>query len=316
VTVTHTPSHPVSVLRHAWQAGRRVARCFTLLELLVAMGIIALLATIAVFSVRNLSRDAKLSSGTNTVIAVLGEARALAMKNNALVLVVFRPNWDPQNPARRQFTEAVIAQWTGQSLRFSNNPTNPDFYSLSDRFVPIQGKLPRPLPIGIKVAGPHYEINQDTFWLTQPELRQVCREWIRYSQLVGVMFGPTGEMLTRNPNASGGDHKTFVDFNNNGLQDINGAGWTSCPSNTLPFWFMDDSRDECNVNLLPFLCVYDDDQAREFGNPANWGAQAAYEADLVGPIAGNNIAYISRLANRIHFNRYTGVAMTTRGPGG
>ena len=55
------------------------ARAFTLLELLVVMGIMMILAVLTAISVGKVTRDAKLANATNGVVASLGAARAIAI---------------------------------------------------------------------------------------------------------------------------------------------------------------------------------------------------------------------------------------------
>ena len=81
-------------------------RAFTLTELLVAIAIIGILAAITVVGIRAISKDAKLASGKNTVMAVLANARARAIKDNRIVLVAFRPRLVGEN---KQIVEAVLA---------------------------------------------------------------------------------------------------------------------------------------------------------------------------------------------------------------
>ena len=69
---------------HALRAG------FTLLELLVVMGILLILATLTAISVGKVTRDAKLANATNVLVAALGNARAIAIRDNAYVMVTFR----------------------------------------------------------------------------------------------------------------------------------------------------------------------------------------------------------------------------------
>ena len=61
--------------------------------------------------------------------------------------------------------------------------------------------------------------------------------------------------------------------------------------------------DEPFISPVPYVAVYDDDKARET-RTTNWLTQAQIDADLTGPNG-----YINTYADRIHFNRYTGVAM-------
>lgn len=301
---------------------RASLRGFTLLELLAVMGILVLLAVLTVTGVGRISKDARISTAVNRITSALGNARALAIKENTLVLVVFRVNWPTQatngdpcainqppiNAAARQATEIVIARASGEAEVFYSGPANSTLLNLADRFVPVPGVAPVRLPAGIKVAGPHYEINEDLVFVTQGEMKELfddCGEAVRYSQLVGILFGPDGRRLTRNPSGASGDHKLFVDWNDrdcvadpfNDSQDVDysfGCG------NGLKYWFMDHPRDETNVNLLPFLVVYDDDAARE-QKGTDWSIDNNMLAELVGANG-----YIAKYGQRIDFNPNTG----------
>ena len=55
---------------------------------------------------------------------------------------------------------------------------------------------------------------------------------------------------------------------------------------------------------MPFVAVYDDEEPREMFGADDWGDFETYRAELTGPEG-----YINLRADRIHFNRYTGVAM-------
>ena len=59
--------------------------------------------------------------------------------------------------------------------------------------------------------------------------------------------------------------------------------------------------EETYVAVVPFLSVYDDDAAREMFGDEDWSESLE---ELTG-----NVGYIAQFADRIHFNRYTGVAM-------
>ena len=88
---------------------RRPLGGFTLTELLIVMGVIGVLSTLTLVAVRVIARDARLSSATNTVMAALDNARALAMKRNKPVLVAFYPEVE----GRRSRVEIITAAWAG-----------------------------------------------------------------------------------------------------------------------------------------------------------------------------------------------------------
>ena len=69
-------------------------------------------------------------------------------------------------------------------------------------------------------------------------------------------------------------------------------------------------EDEPFVRIVPFLAVFDDDDARE-ARTNDWTTRQGYWEDLAGDSA-DPVAFpgfITMNANRIHFNRYSGVAM-------
>ncbi len=273
------------------RAGVRASRGFTLIELLVVMGIIAVLGAITTLSYRGISRDAKLSSGKNTVSAVLDNARGLAMKNNRIVLVVFRPRLEEYN---KQRVEAVICQWTGESAILSNN--------VVDRFAPIPGVPSRLLPEGIKVAVPFYGNNDDNRWITQshlPRINQSSGLGEPPGEIVGVMYAPDGATITRNTATD--SHRVFVDFNNNGAHDWGFVPPTYTPANFNLYFSHYLSDDECWVDIAPFLAVFNDDQVRELYDVNNW-------TDIDARIDDYS-EYINNNVDPIYFNRYTGVTM-------
>ncbi len=281
------------------QGGRGLRRrcAFTLVELLVVMGVIAVLASLTLVSVRAITDNARLSSATNTVMAALDNARALAMKKNTIVLVVFRPRFEGNN---KQVVEVVTAKWSGES--YLNGSI------VIDRFVPIPDVPIRGLSTGIKVAAPSYGLNQDDMWVTQTHLPAIDQqagtgEWP--GGMVGVMYGPDGTTLSRNSQSD--SNRTWVDFLFDAtigarvradLQDID-------PSNPVIADFFEQkyADDETFITIAPFVAVFDDESAREV-RATDWTSQADYEQELTGPLG-----HITQFADRIHFNRYTGVAM-------
>lgn len=176
-------------------------RGFTLAELLVVMGIIAILGVLTAVSVQRISRDSRVASATNTVTAALGAARAVAIKENAVVVVVFRPVWDPTNRQRPQQTELVIAKWTGEARLHRRSGDRPEGCRRSVRSV--SGIQPLRLPPGIRwrvrcsrTACP------TTCGSPRARCRRspngVCKGSIVYSRMVAVML--PFRLARRNPN--------------------------------------------------------------------------------------------------------------------
>lgn len=279
----------------------RDRRGFTLIELLVVMGIIAVLGAITTLGYRTIARDAKLASGKNTVAAVLDNARGLAMKNNRIVLVTFRPRLEAYN---KQRVEAVISQYTGESVRAQVGTG----WQVVDRFAPIPGVPSRLLPEGIKVAGPGYGSNADTSWIVVshlPRINQLSGNGEAHGEIVGVMYAPDGTTLSRNTATDSA--RLFVDFDNSGTQSWNGAVVNySAPIGAAQFngqYFEHRlDSDEPYIAIAPFLAVFNDEDARSLYDIDAWlNAPLQRNADYTD--------YISRNVDPIYFNRYTGVVM-------
>ncbi|MDA0802438.1 MAG: prepilin-type N-terminal cleavage/methylation domain-containing protein [Planctomycetota bacterium] len=298
--------------------GRFARRAFTLAELLVVMGIIALLATLTAISVNKVAATSRLATGTNTVMAALGEARAISIRENKPTCVafgVFRAN-----SASDQHATVVVAMGTGRILNLNPGAGATDNDLIAEEFLPVDGVPVRRLPIGIKVAGPFTDYSSpqygsaDETWVTQPEFSNA-----ENGTMLVVRFGPDGSVQTRNPALPANITPTaatdtayaslWVDLDRDGLVDI---GTTTGSSNGKYFDY-DELLDEPVGDVVEFLAIYDDRDARERYQPAAWNpltgggtnaAEDARRADLT--------EYIDQFADRIHFNRYTGVAGRVR----
>jgi type II secretory pathway pseudopilin PulG len=278
---------------------RRAA--FTLIELLVVMGVIVILIGLTVVAVAAVARGSQLSTATNRVKGALGQARALAMRESKPVLAVFRA---AEEGEEGQVIEIIIAE-----AAESGRAVVPAFgVQVVDRFVPVNGVDPVRLPDRIKVAGPGYSANADALWHTQSELARVLSFGETPGRVFGVMFGADGSLLTQNPYSD--SNRIYVDFNRNAFQDVMGTSYDYAqlpPPNVADADFQTnlfqqrDFEDENYVEMIPFLAVYDDAECREFFDPSDWNDPLMWEADVS--------QYVDQFAKRIHFNRYTGVAM-------
>ena len=165
----------------------------------------------------------------------------------------------------------------------------------------------RSLPPGVKVAAPFYAISSssnpeaDFRWVTQPELRftnpAATPHEISQGRLIGVVYGPDGTVVTGLASSSGIYGQSYVDFDGDELQQIGAT--TEFPE----FFIYDEPEDEVNLTHAPFLAVYDDDEVREIKS-LDWSIEPNYIGELTG-----SDGYITKHADRIHFNRYTGVVM-------
>jgi prepilin-type N-terminal cleavage/methylation domain-containing protein len=222
---------PNPVLRA--RVARRRGAAFTLLELLVVMGILLVLATLTAISVGKVTRDAKLANATNTLIASLGNARAIAIRDNTYVLVSFRIAPDRRSrivPREPQVVQVITSKWTGEVVTPSTPlpagvemPSTADVYG--ERFLPVPGVPQRELPSGVYVAGPGFFRGSggtfngststatygasDRFWFTQPtfvgtaNFSAATPTYTFNSALsevgnnIGILFAPDGRMVSR-----------------------------------------------------------------------------------------------------------------------
>ena len=297
--------------RRMSQRMSQTARGFTMVELLVVMGIMAILGVITVIGYRTIARDAKLSSARNAVAAVLDNARGLAMKNNRIVAVVFRPHMDGE---REQFVEAVTAQWTGESARVQVGAS----WQVVDRFAPVPGVPDRRLPDGIKVACPSYATDNDDTWITLshlPKINQTNGQGEAAGEIIGVMYTADGTTITRN--SASDSVRMFVDFDNNGTQDW-GAGIVDyavpIPIGQFNGGLFEQhlADDEPFVEIGACLAVFDDDQVRGQYDNDRWNILVVGGPAAVANHLADYSQYINNNVDPIYFNRYTGVAMSAR----
>jgi prepilin-type N-terminal cleavage/methylation domain-containing protein len=323
---------------------------FTLLELLVVMGILLLLATLTAIGVGKVTRDAKLANATNVLVAALGNARAVAIRDNAYVMVTFRVAPDRRGravPREPQVVQVITARWTGEVVTPSTPvPTGlialPDDL-FADRFIAVPGVPARELPSGILVAGPAFGFvtdanpgQNDSQWRTQPRFAGSGNFAVvppAYTQdrvrtelgwAIGVLFGPDGRMLSRNPEqvnevVIGGDNqnayvKSFVDLDGDGYPN---AGTTnlfsgSSGSANVDFFVYDEPTDEPLVDYVPYLAVFNEVEARERSPSLGTEWQGTTSAAIGG--SGNPPArireqslFIEEQSDRITFNRFSGV---------
>ncbi|MBL9140687.1 MAG: prepilin-type N-terminal cleavage/methylation domain-containing protein [Phycisphaerae bacterium] len=318
--------HPISNQPRSTCAESR--RAFTLLELLVVMGILLVLAVLTAVSVGTLTRDAKISAGTNQVVAALGTARGIAIRDNAYVIVAFRMKRDPRvvnGPREPQIVQAVTAKWTGEVIRPAGIS---DMDTLAERFIAVPGVPVRDLPANIRVAGPSFSFStqnsvgqNDRYWRTQPRFvgnQTTTGNVTTYTpdltrtevgSMIAVLFGPDGRVLSRNP-----QQVLEIEVNESADQDAWATGFldsdgsaqpkkgTTAGGQSFPYWQYDEPTDQPLIDYVPYLAVFDDGDLRSRFNTLPWGGPANNAARR------NDItSYVEELADRITFNRYTGV---------
>lgn len=286
-------------------------RAFTIIELIVVIGVIGVLALLTTIGARRLTSGSRLAAGTNAVTNALGNARAAAIRSSAPTALVFRPVWDASKPYLPQRVEMVTVRSTGERSSFGSTGAG---VRLAERWLVVDDVPAIVLPEGIKVGGPMFDppgsfgsIPSESVYATQAELPALatCSESIECNRVVAVLFGPNGEFLTRPPSGGLNEMKCWVDWNRftpdpADPQEV-AAGDCGDGGNYDRFWLQDNVNDECNLMFVPFLSVYDDRAAREVKG-LNWSNSDNLIAELTGP-AG----YIAQYGDRISFNRFSGL---------
>jgi type II secretory pathway pseudopilin PulG len=343
------PSRTAKQPRSPYRAVR--SRAFTLLELLAVIGMLLALTTMTVVGVSSVTRDANVASAVNTVVAVLGEARAVALRDNAYVAVTFRVAPDQRSraiPSDPQVVEVAVGKWTGEVVNGSTPGAAAigfpdDIYA--DRFVPVPRIPNRRLPVGVLVAGPAFSFVTDSVvgqndrqWRTlpvfagtvtapvpggrpgfSPDLERTELGWG-----IAVLFGPDGRMLSRNPeqvlevvNQDGNQNayvKAFLDADGDGLPSRGTTTVYGGSPVNVDFFVYDEPSDEPLFDLVPFLAVFSDvDARRSFpeAQVARWKGTGTSGVGQPGnpPARVRDLSlYIEERGDRIVFNRYSGVA--------
>lgn len=301
-------------------------RAFTLAELLVVIGIVAVLAVLTSVSVQRIAKDARLASGVNVVIAQLGTARALAIRENAPVIVTFMPVLvDPPvtapdgtlvaagNLQKGQVTEIRVGLGTGRFVALDTQ----SFETFGEQFLPAPGVPARRLAKGLKVSAPSdYTSGALPEWLVAPEFANA-----EVGRAFCVCFGPDGALRTRNPKIPGNIQQAFGQPGDNAITlvgpwlDVNGSGNANTPQELGPggmtnvaAWPTFRSPEEEPV--LPYatlLAIYDYEDAAERGDRESWQSSASATQEP-GPFKQFFDAYVPQFGSFIAFNRWTGIA--------
>ena len=343
-------------------AGTCARRAFTLVELLVVMGIVGVLAVIVGIGVSKAATGARISAATNDVIAALAQARAIAVRDRTQTVVAFRvyqptrKDGQLERPdfSKSQQTEIVIAKATGRVLKFLPPVARPGAYSgfryaqmvrpdtpqanddiRVEEIWPVEGIQPKRLPVGIKVALPASDLTQsiavpnsafpsgsdagtpaDWVWLSQPELKnaQIAANGTisnpESASMMMIRFGPDGKPITRNAslpaNVTAGNDiasvRPWVDFNRDGFISI---GTSNTGGSDTMYYNYDEWDDEPLGNCGLFLAVFNDAEFREQAPPAT---QVGWRGTNSRELNFDRTIFIDQNADRIQFNRFTGVA--------
>ena len=127
-------------------AGRpsRLARGFTLVELLVVIGVMLILVVTTLPAFRALQDSGRVSGAINAVSSTMAAARSLAVREGRDVAVMFRFDPDRQVCSMELLVQEALVYDAGNSL------------GAATVFVPVAGQSPVELPAGAMVFGYGY----------------------------------------------------------------------------------------------------------------------------------------------------------------
>jgi len=123
----------VSRFRHSSQrAGGACERAFTLVELVVVIGIMVLLAALMTPAFTTIKGAGDVTSAAYTIKGVLDQARTYAMSNNTYTWVGFyeedasQPSTNPATQGSGRVVMSMVASKDGTTVYNPNSTTNPD----------------------------------------------------------------------------------------------------------------------------------------------------------------------------------------------
>ncbi|MBL0927173.1 MAG: hypothetical protein IBJ11_05910 [Phycisphaerales bacterium] len=131
-------------------------RAFTLLELLVVIGVIVFVTFLLVPAFGRIIESAQYTAAINTVQAALGNARAQAIRTGRPTAVAFL-----FDPASERFTLQVLELAGQQSGTLSTFATFPTRATYAQPFRPALGSTPIELPKGTGVYGLAFNLSDD-----------------------------------------------------------------------------------------------------------------------------------------------------------
>ncbi len=195
---------------------------FTLLELLVVVGIILIVTTLTLMAYRGIASDMRMSAAVQDVTSVMEQARSRAIRDGKATMVVLRPRI---TAGGEQIIEAVVGQSSGETFRWrksaSQGPYDPVTNQgaprrMATRFVPLQGLEPREMPEDMGFATPAHQFGDDEMYVMTGQVGVFGEP---PGIMPAVLYGPDGEIVNYDQDTDAS--LVFMDFNGDGGQ----RGW-------------------------------------------------------------------------------------------
>ena len=251
---------------------------FTLIEIMVVVGIVMLLAIATVPNMAGMIRSHRISAAKNLVRAALTQAQGHAAKNQKYAGVRFqfdRDGWE----LGRQYVVLIESE---------NEP------SYTDRFIAVRNAKPVTLPRGIGLLSNNLDINGDSF-VDNNDLDTNVR--LLNATTFSILFSPTGQLLTKTVNLR---RKHDYDSSGNPIEDRI-IHYANMVNNGYSLLYCDDEYN--GGTLVTPWCV----------NESSATGLYIYETDAMSELEFDNRydGYVSTLEPTI-INMYTGTIIEER----
>ena len=291
-------SHGTLSVSAGWRAAAarrcRLAPAFSLVELLVVIGIIILVLALAGPAFKKISQGTNITQGQNMITAYLASARALALQRRCSTAVVFFE--DAANNYGSQTAIAVVYE-----ASVDTSSSNAISY-----FAPVPGRPAEYLPGGVKVATldatSTNSLNTEAIMNGSTQAPAKCR---------AIVFDSNGRMTVRHglgtyssnnstPPTTAPPDPNYPYMPNSASPAYSGTALTTAELQYRAQWnfnaFLSSPTD---VYSSPALLVYDGNQFRD-------AMTALYNSQGSAPTAAQVSAWIQGNADMLAVNAYTG----------
>jgi type II secretory pathway pseudopilin PulG len=241
---------------------------FTIIELLVAIGIMIIIMGITLPMIGAIGRDTGLSNTTNELSASFTAARAVAMKEGKETAVIFRST-GPDSSGPMQLIIAIRNTDTAKA-----------------GFAPYEGRAPISLSPGVRIAG-IMSLGASPGWV-RPDSVDASPTNTNTQTWIGVCFGADGRVknldstLVDPPKDYTNPSKVYYDSDSNNAETI-----------TSPY-------DDQKISFLPILALYDYKVLTDADNDTSPSGLKQFINEALADVT------TARRVRAIYFDSYTG----------